>query len=286
MKIFGGLRASLIGDSIMSLPLLNVLYKMYGHPLHLTMSLARKCKQAAPLFLFQEGIHEIKLTHEEEFLTDIEIQNAKDYHDIFINPTPGHSDPFWYNNRSCVEETMLQCGAEYHEVWKTLPKKLQQPRLNKWWDTDFVNKKFVAFHCKAGYGKGNFRSPSINWWNQLAKLLIQKGYTVIQVGHCTDEKIRYLDYIKYYNNYSLFEQIQIATGCEYYLGTDSGFSWIINSYGINKCISLITRWESNHIDNDLALAPENWNNKNINLFGQGNCDAILFSEVLAAIEKL
>jgi ADP-heptose:LPS heptosyltransferase len=83
----------------------------------------------------------------------------------------------------------------------------------------------------------------------------------------------------------LFEQIKTCLGCDLVVGTDSGFNWLIGSYG-HPMINLLSVTFSKHTQNLLAFAPDNYLNNNINLFADGGCDNINQEEILESIDKL
>jgi hypothetical protein len=263
----------------MALPLICVLKKLYGEDCRITWPISRKCVQAAPLYIDQPGINSIYVTKEEEFLNQQELNWIKSEFDLFINPSPNHPwESDWYNHRSCVEETMLMAGEQYFETYKNLlPRAIQAPRLYPWWDTKERFERTVAIHTTAGYGKDFNRSPSLKWWRELTSELVRKKYKVFQFGHQND--LTPACVYQRFNELSLFEQIQIAEKCEYYIGTDSGFSWIMGALG-KKQVSLITNWLPNHRSNPLALAPTNCKNNATNLFAEGGCDNIDANKVL------
>lgn len=269
----------------MALPLINVLNFIYDRP-KITWPISKKCRQAAPLYIDQPGINSIYITEQDDGLSEFERKWIKKDFDLLIEPSPQHpKEQDWYNYRSCVEETMLMAGAEYYDVYKNLGSSSQIPRLNNWWDdSNQVNEKTIAIHSTAGYGQGKNRSPSTDWWRPLCLELLKRGYKVKQFGHSNDEDISSSQWectgiFKRYNDYSLFEQIQLAAKCEYYIGTDSGFSWIMGALGA-KQISLITNWLPNHYTNPLALTPLNCASNSTNLFAENGCDNININKVL------
>lgn len=275
MKIFGG-RGGLIGDTIMCLPLIPTLESMYGE-IDLTWPICKKCVQASPLYINQAGINSIYVTKDEEWLNDSERAWVENKFDLFINPTPSHpwqSD--WYNYRTCVEETMLMAGVQYFETYKTLPDALKLPKLYPWWKQG-KKPETIAIHTTAGYSRDKNRSPSFEWWDALCYDMSDLGFDVLQFGHWDDKFIS--NAIEDYRNASFFEQIQRASECEWYIGTDSGFSWIMGALGV-KQISLLTNWLPNHHSNPLALAATNHAGLATNLFAPGGCDNIDINKVL------
>lgn len=298
MKIFAG-RASILGDTVMALPMLNCLHKMYDSP-EIHWAVAPKCKQAAPLYLFQDKIDKIILTHDSEGILKHEQELLDENYDLVLNVFPPHPrEQDWYNYRSCTDETMLMASEHIYNVWQKLPEDQKRPRLNNWWNKYDLNhlttyKKdekchYIALHTTAGYGSGNQRSPNIKWWRELVDLIYERfpNTSVIQLGHPKDEEINVWTSNLYQakrivqdiRKLSLFEQIQIATECDCYIGTDSGFSWIMGALGV-KQISLLTNWLPNHYTNPMALAAVNSASNGTNLFAEGGCDNIKINDVL------
>ena len=70
MKIWGT-RFSLIGDIVMSLPILEHLKDIYG-TYYCYFSIAQKCKQSLPIFINQPLINEIKISDLPEELGDLD----------------------------------------------------------------------------------------------------------------------------------------------------------------------------------------------------------------------
>ncbi len=279
MRILAG-RASILGDTVMVLPLLNVLNKLYKNPI-IDFPIAPKCVQAAPLYLFDKRINSIIKTQNSEYLTEEEWGNESKY-DLIIDCFPKHPrEQDWYNYRDCISESILMCGERYYEVFKTLPEDQQKPKLNRWWDNGEINKKTIAIHTTAGYSQGKNRSPSYNWWFELVNQL-KLNFEVKQFGHPNDERIgdSLMNEVEDYRNLSLFSQVQEAVKCEYYIGTDSGFSHIMGALGISNQINLLTMWENNHTQNPLALAPPNCNGNEINLFAENGCSNIKYEDIL------
>lgn len=287
MKIFAG-RSSLIGDTVMALPLIKVLQRLYDKP-DITWPIAKKCRQAAPLYIDQLGINSIYITQEDEFLNNQEQKWIKENFDLFINPTPGHpKGEEWYNERSCVSETMLMAGEQYYEKWLELDEEDKKPRLNPWWNNGEKFEKTIAIFPFCGYGKGFERSPSKNWWQNLIKILIEDlDYQILHFGYYNEPDLWYgkswelEDEPKYIYNchFPLFEQIQKAYKCSKSITLDSGTGWIMGALGVNQ-ISLICNWLPNHNKNFFALNPINYNNTIKTLFGEKSCDNINKEDII------
>lgn len=278
MKKIFGIRGSLIGDIIMSLPILEYLKQEYRDEYYMYFVIAQKCEQAKPLFFYHPLINDIKITDNYESLgiNDLKLQSECDFcFDIF--PThPKEID--WYNYRNCVEETALMASIN--------PEALQQktPKLIKYWDNKnlYKNQKTIAIWPFAGYGTGLNRSPSLYWWSQVVSRLLKNNYKVIHCGTPNEPQL-INDNCNYINitKYSFFDQIQYTLECSLVIGTDSGSMWVTAAYGQIPQINLLTNWLPRHKKNKFALAPIG--NVTKNLYADNGCDNIniesLFNEI-------
>lgn len=288
-KIFG-FRQSLIGDSIMALPLLNYFEKIYPNS-YKYWHLAKKCSQASSLFLNHPLIDKILISDCEEGFGPKDLEICKTC-DIVINTTPLHPyEQDWHNYRNMYEETWVMAGLPLEEYYK-LSAEEQKPKLYKWFDTN-RRKKTIAIHCFAGYGRDNHRSPSGIYWEHLISKLIQSGYDIFRLGHPNDRPLSgQINYISHPKNYvfknlcnlSFIEQIQIALECNLYIGTDSGFSLIMGAYNEIPQLTLLTNWNIGHKQNFNCLSPNN--EKNITLFAEKNCDNIPQELILEKIKNV
>jgi ADP-heptose:LPS heptosyltransferase len=278
-KIFGT-RGSLIGDIVMSLPILDYLKEKYGN-YYLYFAIAQKCQQAAPLFLNHPGINQIKIT---DYYENLGGKDAKIIStcNIVFNVFPSHpKEQDWYNYRNCVEETALMAGID--------PKKLptQIPKLVQYWENSSLSNKAktIAVWPFAGYGTGLNRSPSKEWWEKVVSGLIIDGYKVFHFGSPNEPNL-ILNHEKYLNltNDSFFEQVRLSLNCSRAIGTDSGSMWVIAAYNKIPQINLMTNWLPNHVNNKLALAPIGTLVKN--LYSDNKCDNIDIETVINEINSL
>lgn len=288
-------RASLIGDSIMFLPVLNYLELKYPNSYKI-FPISKKTCQSVELFINHPLIDKLYVMDEWEKLSkkDIELISKSD---VSINPFPQHPpcpgltvgiDNFWYNEYTCVEETFRMAGIDVEE-YRKMPDGFKKPKLEKWFPVEMpINA--IGVWPFAGYNKEPKRSPSKQWWVQLCLMLINEGYQIIQFGHPNDPRlfdhdtISMCDYLDM-RGLSFFEQIKLSLACDFCINSDSGSGWVLGAYG-QKQISLITNHAPNHSQNLLAFAPENWAGNSINLFGYGSCDAIPQQDVISSIKKL
>jgi len=275
-----GVRQSLIGDCIMSLPVLNFIEKRRPNS-YKYWHIAKKCSQAAPLFYNHPLIDKIVITDCEEGFGPKDIALSKEC-DFVFNTTPQHPfGEYWHDHRNMLEETWIMAGIRLSE-FDNLTEEQRIPSLVKWFNTDKINKS-IAIHCFAGYGRDNHRSPNQEWWQELINCLLKEGFKIIRLGHPREPNI---DGCEDLRNLSFFEQVQISLGCTLYIGTDSGFSLTIGAYS-HPQITLLTNWNINHTENPTCLQPINKNNITLfNEFKQGGCSGIAKEKVLETIKKL
>jgi ADP-heptose:LPS heptosyltransferase len=275
-----GVRQSLIGDCIMSLPALNFIEKRRPNS-YKYWHIAKKCSQAAPLFYNHPLIDKIVITDCEEGFGPKDIALSKEC-DFVFNTTPQHPfGEYWHDHRNMLEETWIMAGIRLSE-FDNLTEEQRIPSLVKWFNTDKINKS-IAIHCFAGYGRDNHRSPNQEWWQELINCLLKEGFKIIRLGHPREPNI---DGCEDLRNLSFFEQVQISLGCTLYIGTDSGFSLTIGAYS-HPQITLLTNWNINHTENPTCLQPINKNNITLfNEFKQGGCSGIAKEKVLETIKKL
>jgi ADP-heptose:LPS heptosyltransferase len=275
-----GVRQSLIGDCIMSLPVLQFVEKRRPNS-YKYWHVAKKCSQSAPLFYNHPLIDKIVITDCEEGFGPKDIELAKQC-DFVFNTTPQH--PFgecWHDHRNMLQETWVMAGIDLKE-FEALTEEEKTPSLTKWFNTNRESNT-IAVHCFAGYGRDNHRSPSKEWWAELIELLTKQGFKVIRLGHPKEPELTKCNDLRHL---SFLEQIQIALGCDMYIGTDSGFSLVMGAYS-HPQITLLTNWNVNHFQNPTCLQPINKNNISLfNEFIKGGCSGISKDKVLENIKNL
>jgi len=275
-----GVRQSLIGDCIMSLPILNFVEKRRPNS-YKYWHIAKKCSQAAPLFYNHPLIDKIVITDCDEGFgpKDIELANQCDF---VFNTTPQHPfGEYWHNHRNMLQETWVMAGINLNE-FDNLSEQEKAPSLTKWFD---ISKKqnSIAIHCFAGYGKDNHRSPNQQWWQNLINSLSKQGFKIIRLGHPKEPILEDCEDLRHL---SFLEQVQITLGSNLYIGTDSGFSLVIGAYS-HPQITLLTNWNINHTQNPTCLQPINKNNISLfNEFKEGGCSNIDRYKVLENIKLL
>jgi ADP-heptose:LPS heptosyltransferase len=278
-KIYG-IRAQLIGDTIMALPILNYLEKIYPNSFKY-WSIAKKTAQASQLYKNHPLIDEIHITQGNEGPegSDFELINNCD---LIINVNPQHPDGRFPNDFNIYEETFRMAGFDVKE-FHNLTTEEQRPKLNRWFQTE-RNKNTIGIWPCAGYGTQNKRNPSREWYSKLIKELLSQNYTILQFGHPIDYKFDFTNSnYKIATNLSFFDQIKLSLSTDLNIGTDSGSSLVIGAYE-HPQITLLTNHWPGHSRNFTALAPNSINN--INFIGINNPDNINIEEVLEKIKEL
>jgi ADP-heptose:LPS heptosyltransferase len=273
MKIFG-MRTGQIGDIIMSLPLLDYFEKKYSQS-YKYFSISKKYKQIIPLLINHPLISEIKVTDNDDSYGESDFDIIRQC-DIVINTTPPHSDPFWYNTKSCIQETADMAGISHEEI-TTIPM-LYNP-------FPLETENYISIWPFAGYSDlTNGRSPSLNWWNELLSKFT--SLTIFHFGSNNEPNLTVGQHNKYYRftNLSFSEQIRISLNGRLILGTDSGSMWCTAAYQQVPQINMLTNWFPNHVSNPFALSPIGVKSKS--LFAKNGCDNILHEEVKNNIHEI
>lgn len=286
-----GVRQSLIGDSIMALPILNYLEEKIPNS-YRYWQIAKKCAQSAPIYFNHPLIDQIVISDCNEGMGPRDLEIAKTC-DLKFNTMPSH--PFesdWPNYRNIYEETWVMAGlplAEYH----SLSNEQKRPKLERWFDIEKRVGTIALWPC-AGYGRENKRNPSKMYYYCLIAALCNAGFKVIQFGHPND--YNFLDYMEsaqahikdnffVMNNLSFFEQIKMSLGCGLAIATDSGSSLVLGAYEMPQ-ITLLTNHFPNHIRNLEAFASNNPNNFNfVSINGPDNIDFLKVVEKVKEILK-
>jgi len=288
-RIFG-IRQSLIGDSIMALPLLTLLEKMQPDSYKI-WHIARKCSQSAQLYFNHPLIDKILITDCDEGFGQKDEEEMRKC-DVRFNTTPPfHSSADWPNNYNIYEETALMAGFTL-EQYNTLTDEEKRPKLIKWFNVEKQRPKTIALWPCAGYGNENKRNPSELFYLALIGGLSLYGYKIIQFGHPKDYNLQSLvnvcdqhvkDNFSVINHLSFFDQIKMTLGCDLVISTDSGSGLIFGAYEMPQ-ISLLTNHFPNHTKNFTAFSPNNINNTNfIGIRSPDNIDVL---KVLAKVKEL
>jgi len=276
-KIFG-FRGSLIGDQIMTLPILNYLEDYFPNS-YKYFQIARKCSQAAPLYFNHPLIDKLIISDCDEGMGPKDKEIASHCNLVF-DVMPNHPlEQDWPNYRNIYEETWVMAGLPIQEYHSLSPEK-QRPKLVRWFNIDKREAKSIAIWPCAGYGVENKRNPSRDWYNGLCQILKEEGYIIYQFGHPNDFKI---DSHHDMRHLSFMDQIKTSLGCGLAITTDSGSGLILGAYEMPQ-ISLLTNHFPNHTKNLTAFAPNNINN--FNFVGRGLADNINIFDVVKQIKQI
>lgn len=275
-----GTAFSLIGDLVMSLPQLTY-FKKKHQKCYINFVIHKKIAYVAPLFFNHPYIDKILISGEWSSFNkqDYEIASKCDFvttnldHKNMKILDRKHDDKYWYNKRSCIDETAYMSGIT--DIDKYLSKNEKIPYLTKWFDTGFEDKqkkggytydkvdsnknkilrKSLAIWPFAGYGRSKNRNPSEKWWVKLISKLTDNSINIYHFGYINEPKLS--ESKKYYHNLTnldFFNQIKISLGTKLSLGTDSGSMWVLAAYN-HPMIILGTNWYENHKDNLNATIP-------------------------------
>ena len=279
IKIWGT-SFSLIGDLVMSLPQLKYFKKKYQKT-YINFVIHKKISYCAPLFYNHPDIDKIIISgkwssfssEDYKIASECDVVTTKLDHKNQIILDRKHEDKFWYNQRSCIEETALMSGIS--DLYKVLSDKEKIPQLTKWFDVGFEDEqkkaaytydkvdskrnkilsKSLAIWPFAGYGRSKNRNPSEEWWGRLVSKLASTSINVYHFGYFKEPELS--ENKKYYHNltnYDFFNQIKISLGTKLALGTDSGSMWVLSAYN-HPIIVLGTNWYDDHTKNLKATIP-------------------------------
>lgn len=293
-KIFG-VRHGIAGDLCFALPVLNYLELKYPNSYKYWL-ISKKCSQFAPLFLNHKLIDCIRITGEYETLNSDDKQLANSC-DLIINTEPQCPDGMpgttekscWWNYYNCYEMAFRMAGFDVKE-YREMPKELQFPVLNQWFDVKKQDKT-IGIWGFTSYGKDSTRSPSVNWWIDLVRMILKEtDYTIYQFGGEKEPDINPIDNINAsrivrHNNLPILDQYKLALGCNLNINTNSGSGIILGAYGA-KQITLLTNDAPNHYKNPLAFAPLNYKDNNFNIFTANGFNNLDKDIILNEINKL
>jgi hypothetical protein len=203
--------------------------------------------------------------------------------DLVLNTMPPHPDDRFPNDFDIYEETFRMSGLPIEEFW-AMTEEEKRPKLVKWFDTENLGPKTLAFFACAGYGANGWasRNPTKQWYEKLLPMLYAEGFTIYQFGHPLD--YTFAPHSQHVDCRSLpfFDQVKKSLGTSIALATDSGTSLILGAYGFAQVSLLTNHWNSpKHVRNFYAFGTNNPNN--YSFFGMNHCDNISQKEVLDKI---
>jgi ADP-heptose:LPS heptosyltransferase len=103
---------------------------------------------------------------------------------------------------------------------------------------DYPKDKLIAIHTSSGAHKGNPRVESKDWnkYSELASILIDNGYNVIQIGAFNDKKINDKRVLDATGKISFKQNALLLKKCELFIGNDSGPSYLASWAGIPSIV--------------------------------------------------
>lgn len=269
-----GVRSGIIGDIVISLPVVNYVKQKYPD-CYFNFVIDKAHGYAAPLFLNHRKIDRIKITDLVGSYGPNDLSIIREC-DIVFNCTPPSLPPYWWNNEgtNLVHATWVMAGLPLEEYF-SLPENQRLPKLYRWWDRKPFGKKHIAIWPFAAYGKGGHRNPLQEQWETLISMLLKEGYVVHHFGWHEEPRLNGEDFN--HTKQSFIEQIQMSLNCEKILCIESGATWSLAAYGEIPQLNLLCMSdhpEHQHKTNPLAYEPkgvlstshitrDNWRNFNI-----------------------
>jgi len=286
-----GFSYSPLGDLIMGLPCLSYFEKLYPDSYKI-WCIKKKCAFAAPIFLNHYLIDRIKITDNWKSIGDIDKQIMSQCDIIIKEEGWKHSDQYWYNYKSCVEETAYIVGI--YNIKDVLTSQEMQPKLVKWFDVgandlpDTWSKQYIPnlsaysiaiWPFSTGFRDSpGLRSPTTLWWsNFIDKVKVKVYHYGINSEPILSSNSNYIRM----THYSYFDQLKSSLASNVTIGPDSGSLWVNGAYS-HPAIHLIANWLPHHKDNILALNPINPNAKVV--FAEKRVDNISIESVIKAVE--
>jgi len=281
-------RAAMIGDTVSALPIASY-YKRKYPDANIIWPIAKKCSQAAPIFLNHPDIDQVIIFDGQEGPESERDWNLVSSCKIVINPNPPHPDNLYPAEFSIYSETWRMAGLPMSE-WDSLTPEQRRPKLVKWWNEEkpeSFGKKIISYWPCAGYGVENKRNASKEWCQDLTNALIKEGYCVHQYGTPRDYSFDILEDYQNFRSFkqlSFLEQIKQSLTSDLMIGTDSGSALVTAAYQTQLQISLLTNHWPGIERNKTALASDS--PKNFNFFGLDSADRIEIKEVVEKIKEL
>ncbi|MGR3301864.1 MAG: hypothetical protein ACUZ8I_05100 [Candidatus Scalindua sp.] len=290
-----GTSYGVIGDLIMSLPILTYMEKKFPGS-YKYFVIEKKVAFTAPLYLNHPLIDCIRITGEWDGFSEEDYKIASTCEFKCTMDDWRHDEIDWFNHRGQVEETARIAGIYDLKEWLT--EEEMMPKLYQWFDLGIEESentyarendskavdysKTIAIWPFASSARNmQGRNPTVEWWATLTEEICKMGIRAIQFGH-KSEKMIPCPNVKDYTHLSFFEQVKIALACKMSIGTDSGNMWVMGAY-CHPAIHLMTSWLMGHSQNRLTLAPVNKNGTI--LFDEDSCDNIKHDSVLEEIER-
>jgi ADP-heptose:LPS heptosyltransferase len=184
-------------------------------------------------------------------------------YDHVFNGMPQHTSDKWFQIYHQCEEVCAMHGLNVIPDYSC--------ELTKWFDDNTLikDKKFIAFAPFAGYyNKGNDKKLSIEKAQQIANVIIDRGYDVLQLGGPDEPRLNKVHFM--YSDY--FNSVRNMISCKALVHTDTGLGWVASAYKF-PCLGLYSNaYYGEKIKNIQPINPnaiyldsENVNNIDIEL---------------------
>jgi len=98
-----------------------------------------------------------------------------------------------------------------------------------------IKDKYIVVHCSSNEEERNWDTKK---WNELAKYLIEKGFTVVEIGLNNIITLEDKKYINYCGKKDFQEIAEVIYFSELFIGIDSGFAHFANALKIPSIILL------------------------------------------------
>lgn len=233
MKRFCGFVCGRAGDLFMATVTARAL-KRLEPDCHLTFTIGRDYREAAPLFLNHphiDRIHILNSTGAGGF--DVVDQHwiAGQRFDWVANPLADHihSDPWWTHRIQPLEICHM------HGI-PVDPSERGRIEMAQWFDKLPGYKDYVAFAPFPGFYAGldpakNDKTLSIDQAQRVVDHLVARKIGVIQIGGPTEPALKGV--VSSPRAWSYFDSVQAILSCRLFIGGDTGMTWLMSGYDFN-----------------------------------------------------
>lgn len=198
-------------------------YKEVEPEAHLTMGIAKKYKDIAPLF-YQHGFFDNFHIYENydgwPGSDDLDYLRAAKYDTVF-NGMPQHTSNQWWTHYNQTEEACAMHGIP-------IPLNIQC-NLNPWFHRKSQEtKNYVAFNYIGGFYAGYPNTKSYD--PARAKAIVDHvnklGYNVIHLGNPAEPALEGTEF----KPLTLLETVEVMLNCKMLIGVDSFLTWAASAY--------------------------------------------------------
>ena len=286
MKKIWGVRSGLIGDIIISLPVVSFIKQKHPDS-YLYFVIDKKHEHCSSLFKDHPLIDEIRITEKEGEYGDEDLKIMESC-DIVFNCSPEGLCPYWWNfdGLNLVHATWIMAGLRLEDYFK-MPEEQKIPKLYRWWDRKPISGgKNIALWPIAAYTGGDMsRNPSLEQWREINSKLISEGYNIFQFGWHENPTLGEGENYQDCSKLPFVEQIQKSLDCDMALGIESGATWAIAAYGeIPQLNLLIMSDHHDHYRNPTAWHP--LGKKSESIYVTNNWKNLDLDQVIDCVKKI